>query len=266
MQNAAAHIKTLEKLGLTSLQARIYLTTVTLRKAGVGKIATMSEVARPDVYRILPALEKLGLIRKVITTPSTYEATSLKEGCDILLKRKKIQYLEAEQRSQSLIEEFNQQKHNAASESGAENFSLINSKELLFERFAAADETTKKSLDIISDWVTLKPLFFGELDTYSNAMKRGIRIRLITEKDREQDRKLLELEKQKNPLFEVRYLIEAVPIRAAIYDGRMANMRVRIRSDLELTPSLWSDNPEFMKIMVAFFEDLWMKAEKTVLE
>jgi sugar-specific transcriptional regulator TrmB len=266
MQNVALHIKTLEKLGLTSLQARIYLTTVTLQKSGVGKIATITDIARPDVYRVLPALEKLGLIRKVITTPSMYEATPLREGCDILLKRKKCEYLEAEQKSQSMIEEFNEQKHNSVSESGAENFSLINSKDLLFERFAKADENTKKSIDIISDWVTLKPLLFGDLDTYANAMKRSIRIRLITEKDRRQDKKLQELEKQKNPLFEVRYLNEAVPIRAAIYDGRMANMRVRTRSDFELTPSLWSDNSEFMKIMVAFFEDLWVKAKKTVLE
>ncbi|HSV49082.1 MAG TPA: helix-turn-helix domain-containing protein [Candidatus Acidoferrales bacterium] len=260
-----SHVETLEKLGLTQLQAKIYLTTVTLQRATAGKIATIANVARPDVYRILPSLEKIGLLRKVITTPSMYEATPLKEGCDILLKRKKSQYLEAEKRSQSLIEEFNQQKHNE-SDSGAENFSLINSKELLFERFAAADETTKKTLDIISDWITLKPLFFGQLDTYANTTKRGIRIRLITEKDKRKDKKLLELEKQKHPLFEVRYLTETVPIRAAIYDGRMANMRVRSQLDLEMTPSLWSDNPEFMKIMVSFFEDLWVKAEKTVLE
>lgn len=40
----AKQVETLEKLGLTSLQARIYLTTVTLQKASVGKIATTAEV------------------------------------------------------------------------------------------------------------------------------------------------------------------------------------------------------------------------------
>lgn len=42
MEDVKPHVKTLEKLGSTSLQARIYLTAVTLQRATVGKIAEKS--------------------------------------------------------------------------------------------------------------------------------------------------------------------------------------------------------------------------------
>ena len=85
-------VQTLGQLGLTALQAKIYLAIVFSQKAAVGKIASMSKVARPDVYRVLPSLEENGLVKKIISSPAVYEATPLKQGCDLLLQRKKEEY------------------------------------------------------------------------------------------------------------------------------------------------------------------------------
>jgi sugar-specific transcriptional regulator TrmB len=253
----AKHVETLERLGLTSLQARIYLTTVTLQKASVGKIATTAEVARPDVYRILAVLEKRGLIKKITTKPLEYEATPLKEGCMLLLEGRRQEYFEAKEQSQLLIQELNERTHRVK---GAENFSLINSKELLLERFAAADESTKKSLDIISDWDTLAFLV-SNMESFSKVKARGVKIRLLTEKILG-DKKQEELYKQRNVLFELRFFTGPVPIRTAIYDGKVMNMRVRTQQDRGMTPALWSDNSEFVKMIAAYFENVWNKSEK----
>lgn len=255
MDELAKHIETLEKLGLTSLQARIYLTTVTLHKASVGKIAMGAEVARPDVYRILTVLETRGLIRKVTTKPLEYEATPLKEGCMLLLQSKQQEYLEAKEKSQLLVQEFSERTPRKV---GAENFSLINSRELLLERFAAADESTKKSLDIISDWETLAFLVFS-LESFTKVKSRGVRIRLLTEKVTG-DKKQEEFYNQKSALFEMRFFTGPAPIRAAIYDGKLMNMRVRTQQDGGATPALWSDNSEFVKMIVAYYESIWNKS------
>lgn len=50
-------------------------------------------------------------------------------------------------------------------------------------------------------------------------------------------------------------------MRGAIYDGKQANMRVAASNDQALTPSLWSTNSEFTKILLTFFEDLWARSE-----
>jgi sugar-specific transcriptional regulator TrmB len=251
------HVETLERLGLTSLQARIYLTTVTLQKASVSRIATTAEVARPDVYHILMVLEKRGLIRKATTKPLMYEATPVKEGCMLLLQSKREEYLEAQEKSQLLIQEFSERTYRVK---GAENFSLINSEELLLERFAVADEATKKSLDIISDWATLAVLLFN-MESFRDLMSRGVRVRLITEKVAG-DKKQEEVYNQKSALFEMRFFKGPAPIRTAIYDGKVMNMRVRTQQDRGMTPALWSDNSEFVQMIMAYYENIWDKTGK----
>jgi len=62
-------------------------------------------------------------------------------------------------------------------------------------------------------------------------------------------------------LFELRVLPGKLPIRGAIYDGKTANMCVRSILDQEITPSLWSNNAEFVKLLVNYFENLWLQAK-----
>jgi sugar-specific transcriptional regulator TrmB len=261
MEDVELQVKTLEKLGLTPLQAKIYLTAVTLQKASVGRIAEKSEVARTDVYRIVPALEKLGLLKKIISTPTMYEATALKDGCALLLQRKKEEYTEAKLKAKELVEEFQKKTPKQASQIGTEGFSIINSKELLLERFSAADASTTKSLDIISDWSTVRFLLFT-LESYDKLRARGVKVRIITEKPTAVDKKHKELSKQSGDLFEIRYLDKTVPMGAAVYDGKVANLRVRTQQDNDLTPSLWSDNPAFVRVIMAYYETLWKQAQK----
>ena len=67
--------QTLIDLGLTLLQAKVYLALVQSGTLKVGTIAQVSKVARPDVYRTLQKLQDLGLIEKIITKPILFRAT-----------------------------------------------------------------------------------------------------------------------------------------------------------------------------------------------
>lgn len=261
MKGKEEHIETLVKLGLTSLQARIYLTILKLQKANVGKVSNTAEIARPDVYRVLPTLEKIGLVRKVIATPIKYEATPLKEGCQILLDRKKREYDDAEQKSVELITEFNSENHAFLDESSVESFCLVNSKQLMIEKVMLADSTAEKGLDVIGRWGAMRGLVFSNTEIYEKAMKRGVRIRFIIDNPPNPNDKIIEKWSRSSPLFELRYLTEKLPIRGAIYDGKTANMCVRSIQDMEVTPSLWSNNPEFVKLLVNYFENLWQQAK-----
>ena len=53
-------------LGLTLNQAKVYLAVIKLEKTTVGQVANFSKVRREDVYRILPSLEKMGLIERLL--------------------------------------------------------------------------------------------------------------------------------------------------------------------------------------------------------
>jgi sugar-specific transcriptional regulator TrmB len=256
------HIEIFVKLGLTMLQARIYLTILILHKASVGKISTEADIARPDVYRVLPTLEKIGLVRQVIATHIMYEATPLKEGCQILLDQKKFEYDEVQQKSEDLIRTFQEKNHHSSDESCVESFCLINSNKLQIEKIVIEDSNAQKSIDVIGKWGAIRALVFSNSDVYQQAMKRGVRIRFITDKPNPNDT-FLQKWCNSGPLFEVR-ILEELQIRGAIYDHKTANMCVRTITvhDHELTPSLWSNNHEFVNLLLTYFESLWLQAKR----
>jgi len=59
------NVEMLIDFGLTGNQARVYLAIARLKLATVGQISKVSKVRREDVYRILPKLEKMGLVEKL---------------------------------------------------------------------------------------------------------------------------------------------------------------------------------------------------------
>ncbi len=255
MQNEDSSIQTLVKLGLTIPQAKIYLAIVSVQKANATEISALSKVARPDVYRILPAIEEKGLVKKIITLPTTFEAIPLKQACDMLLDRKKEELAEIRQDTASLIDNFYEEKHYLRSVS-AGNFQMVSSMKLLLEMLAFENSVANQSIDLIGKWPNVRPVVFGCHQFFPKALKRGVKIRVITD-SKPNDYKIKIL---RNPLFELRFLGESVPIKACIYDRKKANMCVGVAYN-DVVPSLWSDNPEFLKMMNAYFDNIWGNAK-----
>ena len=68
----------LEELGLTNLQTRIYLALVINGPLTVAEISKITNIARQDIYKILPQLLTIGILVKIIETPVKHEAIPLK--------------------------------------------------------------------------------------------------------------------------------------------------------------------------------------------
>ena len=67
--------KTLEQIGLSRSEARIYLATLTLGPSTVIQIGQKSELTRQMVYTLLPALTGKGLIKEItINNKTLYQA------------------------------------------------------------------------------------------------------------------------------------------------------------------------------------------------
>jgi sugar-specific transcriptional regulator TrmB len=76
-------------LGLTLNQAKIYLAILKPEKTMVGQLAKFSKVRREDVYRVLPSLEKLGLIEKLMGKPTLTMATPISDALSFLVAEEK---------------------------------------------------------------------------------------------------------------------------------------------------------------------------------
>lgn len=82
------YIKTLTRFGFTENQAKVYLTIVQLGLAPVGSISRISGVRREEVYRILPKLEQMGLVEKILSTPIKLKAIPLEDAFSILVRQR----------------------------------------------------------------------------------------------------------------------------------------------------------------------------------
>jgi len=80
------NVEMLIDFGLTGNQARVYLAIARLKLATVGQISKISKVRREDVYRILPKLEKMGLVEKLLGKPTKIRATPVEEALSVLIK------------------------------------------------------------------------------------------------------------------------------------------------------------------------------------
>src|SRR4030042_4562628 len=79
-------------LGLSLNQARVYLAVLKLEKTTVGQVAKFSKVRREDVYRVMPSLEKMGLIEKLMGKPTVIRAAPISDALSFLVAEEKTKF------------------------------------------------------------------------------------------------------------------------------------------------------------------------------
>lgn len=256
MQDDDLFVETLMKLGLTLLQAKIYLTLGKLGKAEVNAISKASSIARPDVYRVIPSLEKIGIVEKLISTPSKYQAVSLKAGFSILFKQSEEKNTELKKTTKSLLNNLQGNDDAIPFKTEDTPFIITNGKQLFRRRLEQSIKASQMSDDFVGSEECFTKLLFYNLPQLKKAMDRGVKIRVLTEKRNQKSTLSMVQELKKNPLFKMRYTTESAPVCMIICDDKEFNIRI---AD-ETVPSLWSDNPQVLKLAIRYFKSLWNEA------
>lgn len=78
----------LTHFGLTKTQAKIYITLIALGVASASEIAALSKIRREEVYRIIPELERRGIITRKLKAPRKFSAIQPETAIEILTKIK----------------------------------------------------------------------------------------------------------------------------------------------------------------------------------
>lgn len=127
-------IETLTKLGLTTIQAKIYLSLLQTGPTTAKNLATTMDTSRPDMYRVIATLHKDGIIEKLLTKPAVFKAAPANLLIDSLLKRKTEAQNEVNKKSNELLSDLlNNQAQKEIHEPGLD-FVIIQGKEATFER------------------------------------------------------------------------------------------------------------------------------------
>jgi len=139
------YIQILMDLGLTLLQARVYLVLCKTGNATVKMISQATQIDRQDVYRIMPRLQELGLAEQIIATPTIYKATPIKQGCHFLFQKNVQKHFELQKKTLELIKKLDESDYKTTPQKEQKQEMCINqSKALLFKWFHEGNNNTQK--------------------------------------------------------------------------------------------------------------------------
>lgn len=247
----------LEQFGLTSIQARTYLSLFSHGQAKASVLAESMGVIRPTVYRVLSELSKKGLVTKSLTTPAVYSAKDPKNALRALLSDASTKI---EQLSSMLGEALYTLYSNAPSASEpVGGFNLLPDRRKLEPSLAEMIGRARSSYSAVySRWGLARVVHDSpEGRAIIEAKGRGIAVRIVTEIDASNARVARALEKH----AEVRNTKD-IGFYLALRDQEEVMIGPML-TDSELrrggrNVDLWANNAAFARAMYDLFEKIWM--------
>lgn len=250
-------IQILINLGLTFLQTKVY---ITLAKSGASTgrtTAKKAHVASQDVYRILNELQEKGLVEKIVTKPAMYKATPFKEGVSVLLQNKKEEYLKIETQAK-MVNDFSFENINSDTMQEKLHFIIDSEYTLIKKAHEKMAEMAKKSIDIIVPLRMDRTMVFRDWSFLETAARRGVKIRIITQKANGESSTRNSKTLSEDLLFEHGYLSEfSIPFGIHIFDKQEMTFSLSEKP----VPGMRTDNPNVIKLAEAYFENMWTKAQ-----
>ncbi len=246
-------------MGLTSCQARVYLTLVQSGISTVNAISKVSKVSRQDIYRLADSLQKLGLVEKIISRPVSFRAIPIDEGLSILLERKVEETNELRALTKEIIQNLADSGKPTVQQEAA-HFSLLSGKEALVTCAVRATENAQKSIDYISSSSNFCPWLINQEKLFKEALGRGVKIRVILDKLEDEQSARACLRVQKNFSIHVRYVPTVPRFRMGIYDRKDLYMNATPSLAMKSASVLWSNNTALVEALQDYFEILWITA------
>ena len=256
-------LQALMDLGLTKVQARVYLALVKFGPLKTSAISKISKVAQPDTYKTLLKLQKLGLVEKIIKKPLEYRAIPMNEGISQLLETKTSQYEKVRSEAKILLSTAKTKKPEVEKQMETSEFVLIPRKTVI-ERIRSAIEEARLSIDLVLSW---KRFSRGIASTFAESIEvawaKNVKIRFLIESPSESKtvKQLIQYCRAKS-LCQIRFLPYYPKTIFGIYDQKKVFIVARSKADLPGSPALWSNNPSLTDLAQEFYEILWLTAMK----
>jgi sugar-specific transcriptional regulator TrmB len=248
-------------LGLTVNQARVYLAILRLEKTPIIQIAKFSKVRREDVYRILPTLEKMGLIERLLGKPTLVQATPISDALSFLVAEEKSKSDERLNGMRRIVERLSLKDWTPVSAGEESIYILIGEKKAILAKTSKLIKNSRKEISVIANKARIMPTISQFSDEFKLAIKKGAVIRILFEGEPPDG-----LLKEK-----VQKLIDGTAVHAKfnrevlnhfiMSDDSEALITTDKESGLGESPSLWTNNSNLIGVLRNSFESDWEKAE-----
>ena len=245
--------------GLTKTQAKIYVTLVSLGVASASEVAALSKIRREEVYRIIPELEKRGIISRKLQTPRKFAVANPETAIEILTKTK----LEA---MRDEIDKVERKRTEIVSklkaielpvEQNATSIEVISQRNQAHARLTEIAQNARKYLDIAAKLENLILVYSNRPKNVTDRIIKKVKMRIITESHGYEGlaKELVTASEANGNSVELRF-VERLPFSLIIADDTEA-MWGEGQPTTEDFPVFWANDPTQIAILKMSFENLW---------
>lgn len=251
-------------MGLTASNTKVYLTLIKFGPSELSKLAELAKIARPDVYRKLSKLQKMGLIEKILERPARYSAIPINEALSLLLQAKTEEYMEIKKETQILIESSKTAEVNKGNPIENPQFVLIPAGKRLTSKIKTAIENTHFCICNVLSWKRFSQGIlnrFGE--NLERAAARNVASRFIVEKPprNKTSEDMVRFCREKLG-SKIKFIPNKPRTIFAIYDQKQIVITARAETDFQSSPALWSNSSALVALGLDHFEELWKQAKQ----
>ncbi|MCW4018755.1 MAG: hypothetical protein NWF00_08800 [Candidatus Bathyarchaeota archaeon] len=256
-------LETLKLLGLTIRQAEVYITMVHMGTSKITTIARNAQIERSEVFRVMPTLQELGLVKKILTNPITYEALTIPEGITALLEQANEEHEAIKVRAHQLVQ-LHKERVLEKREQEEPKYFLVYGQKAEDRELVETLKKVENTIDCIVKWNRLLKVLDQYFELFEKALKRGVTFRLLTDipKHRKVPKNIQTLKKK--GALEIRRLSATPPTILALVDGKNSEIVTYDSVNSEIVTSLWSTNRNFVTIMRDYFNIKWKLAAQQI--
>ena len=256
MQYKENDITTLVDLGLNKTQARVYLALVEKGILSIKNASEYSGVGRPEAYRAMLELNQRGLIETILSSPTTYRPLPLTETITILMGQKQQKMIELKEKSNKLLQEYENKKTLNQGEFFEREFVLLAKGSSGTKKAVSSIKTAQTTIDFVISIKQFNQLLLTASEDIVEAANRGVKIRFIIDKNTAQKSWSKILSSLQTKAF-FKYRDEVPQPFMAIYDSKEVLMATT-GGDFCQTSMLWSNNGVLVGTIQNYFKLVWL--------
>jgi sugar-specific transcriptional regulator TrmB len=233
----------------------------------VGRISKNTQLHPQDIYKLLPKLEKMGLITKTIDKPFMIEAIPFKKALEnVILKERekanqKITFLEGN------LKEMVDALQNQPELKEEARFTLLSTDEAIKNKGKFIFKKPRKQfLLVASPEIIAKPglHYYSDLFQYIAENKAKLRIVLIST-SKEAIKQVVEKLTSKNAIGHVKHLHKTVSKNFQIIDNKEAWVATQQKTEQGYPCILWTNDSNVVDVYREYFKKVWNDPKATTV-
>lgn len=254
-------IQVLTKLGLTAMQARIYICLYSAGKAQAKTLSRLCNLPRQDVYKTLNELYETGLVEKALTKPIEFRGIASSKCISLLVERQKQRCKGMEQQAKKAFR--TQTKNPEINEAPSSvQILMVPKKEPTLFRAKNMVNSATQSICVVSPHQNLFPWIHKESKAFENALKRGVIVRFITDAHngtKGSNGSYRIFRSELSP--EIRYLTYPSQVSFGICDHKKLILELSAHLGFLGSDVIITENPSLVDMATTYFEVMWSQAD-----